>query len=300
MGDVLGRGGGVAVVGPGAIGGAVAACLHSAGHLVTLCGRRAQPDLQVVTERGETIVVPGPVHTDPGEVATSVTTVFLAVKATQLPGAAGWLDRLCGPGTLVVALLNGVEHDVLVGPYLGAATLVPAVVWSPAVREGTRIVLRAAPSLTLPDGPAGRAVAGLLAGSSCHVALTDDFVTASWRKLLQNAAASIMALTGRRAGVFAREDIAELTRRYVGECLAVARVEGARLPDDVAAQIVTMFRSNPADAGTSILADREARLPLEWELRNGVVTRLARVHGISTPIGDVLVPLLAATSDGPG
>jgi 2-dehydropantoate 2-reductase len=298
MGEVLhGR---VAVVGPGAIGGAVAACLVSAGQRVTLCGRSAQPDLQVVTVRGESIVVPGPVYTDPADVAPAVTTVFLAVKATQLPGAAGWLGRLCGPPTTVVALLNGVEHQALVGPYLGAATLVPAVVWFPAVRERGQILLRAEPSLTFPDGAAGQAVAQLFAGSDCLVELTEDFVTVSWRKLLQNAAAAIMALTGRRAGVFARNDIAELTRCYVGECLAVARAEGARLPDDVAEQIVTKFRSSPADLSTSILADREAKLPLEWQARNGVVTRLARVHGIATPVGDVLVPLLAATSDGPG
>jgi 2-dehydropantoate 2-reductase len=298
--EVPGRSGQVTVVGPGAIGGTIAACLYTAGHYVTLCGRSGQPDLTVVTPAGETIVVPGPVHTDPREVAGPVSTVFLAVKATQLPAAARWLDQLCGPETVLVALLNGVEHRALVAPYLGAATLVPAVVWSGASRRGRQIVQRVTPSLTLPDGRVAEGVAGLLAGSSCHVELAADFATASWRKLLMNAAAAIMALTGRRAGVFAHEDIADLTRRYVRECLAVARAEGARLPDDIAEQIVTSFRSYPADTGTSILADREAKVPMEWQLRNEVVTRLARVHGISTPVGDVLVPLLAATSDGPG
>ena len=42
-----------------------------------------------------------------------------------------------------------------------------------------------------------------------------------------------MALTGRRSGMFRRDDVAELSRRYVAECLAVARAEGARLPDGV-------------------------------------------------------------------
>jgi 2-dehydropantoate 2-reductase len=56
----------------------------------------------------------------------------------------------------------------------------------------------------------------------------------------------------------------------------------------------------PVDLGTSILADREAGRPLEWDTRNGVVQRLGRAHGIPTPISDLVVPLLAAASDGPG
>ena len=51
---------------------------------------------------------------------------------------------------------------------------------------------------------------------------------------------------------------------------------------------------------TSILTDREQGRPLEWDIRNGVIVRKAAEHGLSTPISDVLVPLLAAASDGPG
>ena len=49
-----------------------------------------------------------------------------------------------------------------------------------------------------------------------------------------------------------------------------------------------------------MMADREAARPMEWDIRNGVLIRKARAHGIATPISDVLVPLLAAASDGPG
>jgi 2-dehydropantoate 2-reductase len=51
---------------------------------------------------------------------------------------------------------------------------------------------------------------------------------------------------------------------------------------------------------TSILTDRETHRRMEWDLRNGVIIRKARAHGLVTPISDVLVPLLAAASDGPG
>jgi 2-dehydropantoate 2-reductase len=49
-----------------------------------------------------------------------------------------------------------------------------------------------------------------------------------------------------------------------------------------------------------MLTDREANKPLEWDIRNGVILRKAAAHGLATPISDVVVPLLAAGSDGPG
>ena len=49
-----------------------------------------------------------------------------------------------------------------------------------------------------------------------------------------------------------------------------------------------------------MLSDREADRPLEWDIRNGVIARRGALHGIATPISDVVVPLLAAASDGPG
>ena len=60
-----------------------------------------------------------------------------------------------------------------------------------------------------------------------------------------------------------------------------------------------MFRQAPArDTGTSILADAENGRRMEWGICS--IIRKARAHGLPTPISDVLVPLLAAASDGPG
>lgn len=50
----------------------------------------------------------------------------------------------------------------------------------------------------------------------------------------------------------------------------------------------------------SFLADLQADRPMEWDIRNGVIQRHGRKHGIAVPISDVEVPLLAAGSEGPG
>jgi 2-dehydropantoate 2-reductase len=291
----------IAVVGPGAVGTTVAAYLSAGGHHVLVCGRTPRPQVELRPDGADPIVVRGPVRTDPGEVADPVDIVLLAVKATQNPEAARWLARLCHEHTIVVVLQNGVEQVEQVQPLCTSSTVVPGIVWFSAESQPDGWVrLRTDARLTLPTGPAATSVADLWRAAGGTAECDPDFVTAAWRKLLVNAVAGLMVLTGRRSGMFRRADLAELAQRYAAECLAVARAEGAQLGDDVAAGTVEMFRQAPVDMGTSMLADREAGRPQEWDIRNGVIIRKARAHGIATPVSDILVPLLAAASDGPG
>ncbi|WP_420067045.1 oxidoreductase [Serratia ureilytica] len=290
----------IALIGPGAIGTAIAAALHEVGRTPLLCGRTAHPQLILRHDEGE-VVVPGPVLSDPRTVAHPYDLVFVAVKTTQVTDSAGWLAALCNKNTVVCALQNGVEQQSLLAPYVNGATVLPSVVWFPAQREQDASVrLRATPRLTLPDAPQAQAIADALSGSRCAVELSSDFLSIAWRKLLQNAAAGLMVLANRRAGMFSRADITQLALAYLRECLAVARAQGAVLHDNVPEAIVDGFQRAPADLGTSILADRQANRPLEWDIRNGVVQRYGRLQGIPTPISDILVPLLAAGSEGPG
>lgn len=290
----------VAVVGPGAIGTTVAALLHDAGRTPLLCGRTSREALTL--HDGERLVtVPGPVLTAPEPVDHAVDVVFFAVKATQTEAAADWLAALTGPETVVCVLQNGIEQRQTVSPHVLSGKIVPAVVWFPAQTQSDGSVrLRGDARLSLPDTPPAHLIADALQNTRCSVELAADFESMAWRKLLQNAAAGLMALTHRHSGMFARADIARLTLAYLQECLAVARAEGAELGDEVPQAILDKFLASPADMGTSILADREAGRPLEWDTRNGVIARRGQARGLATPISDVLLPLLAAASDGPG
>jgi 2-dehydropantoate 2-reductase len=283
------------------VGTTVAALLHKAGHRVLVCGRTPREAIELRPDGQDPIVVPGPVHTDPTQVSGPVDFVVLAVKATQNADAAAWLARLCDGHTIVAVLQNGVEQVDHVQPLCPSSPVIPGIVWYSAETQPQGWVrLRTEPALVLPSGPPAEAVAELLRGAGCRVDNDPDFVTAAWRKLLTNALAGFMALSGRRSGMFRRDDVAALSREYVAECLAVARAEGAQLPDGVVDELAGLFRAAPEDMGTSILADRASNRPMEWDLRNGVISRKGRAHNLATPISDVLVPLLAAASDGPG
>ncbi|CAB3920525.1 oxidoreductase [Achromobacter mucicolens] len=290
----------IAIVGPGAIGTTVAAALHQAGRTPRLCGRTPRDRLTLL-DGDRRVDVPGPVLTDPDQAGRKMDLVFLAVKATQTEAASGWLAALCRPDSVVCVLQNGVEQLEAVTTHAPPARIIPAVVWFPAQAQADGSVrLRGDARLSLPDLPAAHVVAEALQGTQCAVEITEDFQSVAWRKLLQNAVAGLMALTHRRAGMFARPDIAKLSLAYLQECLSVARAEGAKLGDEVPQEILGKFQAASADLSTSILTDREAGRPLEWDIRNGVISRRAQAHGLSTPISDIIVPLLAAASDGPG
>jgi len=292
----------VAVVGVGAVGSVFAAALQDAGAAgMILCARPGHAPVTVENPDGRRTAVTAPMITDPAAAGGAADWVLLAVKAHQTQGAADWLRVLASPASTVLVLQNGVEHRERVAPFVAGATVLPAVVWCPAESVGAgQVRQRAAARLIVAVGNAGEQLRGLLAGSSVEVELTDDFITESWRKLTVNAISGLSALTGRGADSYQDPAIAELARQLAAECVAVARAEGARLPVDLPEKVVARMARKPPGEGSSILADRLAGRPLEWDARNGVIQRLGARHAIPTPVTDIIVPLLAATGPAAG
>jgi 2-dehydropantoate 2-reductase len=291
----------VAVVGVGAIGAVVAAAVRSAGgHELLLCARRPLERVVVELPDGSEVDLPGPLLTDPGAIDAPADWVLLAVKAHQTDGAAGWLSALCGPGTTVAVLQNGIDHVERVGPLAGGAGVLPVVNWCPVepVAAG-RVRQRDALRLAVPSGPAGEGLAALL-GDHAEVTVGGAFEVEAWRKLCANAVSGVMALAGRPAEMFSLDDVREVARALAHECAAVARAEGVALAAQDADDVVAWIEALPSDAGSSILTDRRAGRALEWEARNSVIGRLGRRHGVPTPVSDTVSALLhAASDDGP-
>jgi 2-dehydropantoate 2-reductase len=110
-----------------------------------------------------------------------------------------------------------------------------------------------------------------------------------------------MVLAGRRAEVYREPGQLELARGLAEECVAVGRAEGARVGPDTVDEVIEQIAGFPPDLGTSMLFDRLAGRPLEWDARNGVISRLGSRHGIPTPVNDAVVAQLAAIDGaGPG
>lgn len=286
----------IAVVGPGAIGGTVAAWLSHSPLVssVILCARTPLDRLRVEAPDGRTIEATPRVVTDPASVDAPVDWVLVTTKAYDAAGAARWLPSLVGPDTRVAVLQNGVEHVERFAPFIAPDRILPAVVDIPAERDGPGLIRhRRDGTIIVPTGSAGEAFVGLFAESVIDASTTDNFVTVTWTKLSLNCVGAVNALTGRPGGVVHEPGIAELMRAMVAECVAVGRAEGADLSDDLPDRIVERTRTSPRDSVNSLLADRLAGRPMEWDARNGVIARLGAAHRIATPLNAMAAALLS-------
>jgi 2-dehydropantoate 2-reductase len=293
----------IAVVGLGGIGGVAAASLREAGrHDVIACARR--PVDRLTLERPEG-TFDGPLRTltDPNQ-AAPVDWVLLCTKAHETVSAGAWLTRLCQPSTHIAVLQNGIDHAVRVAPFVGAARIVPAIVYYNGERlAADRVRLRyvVEHDLAVPDDAGGRTFTRLLEGTGLRVLADAGFTTSRWRKLLINAVANpITALTRQRQSVLRREDVRALCLAVLEEAVVVGRADGANLADDEAAQTLATLLSYPVEAGTSMYFDTLAGRPLEIEALTGAIVAAGERYGIATPLNQALLTLLRAVSDAAG
>ena len=286
----------IAIIGPGAIGGILAAWLaQDPDHQVTVCARTPFDRLEVETP-SRSITASPRVVTDPAD-AEPADWVLVATKAYDAERAARWLPAVRRERTPVVILQNGVEHVERFAPFLPVEHLVPAVIDCPAERTAPGRMRQRGPSwIVVPDTDHGRAFVPLFARTNFDVT-TDDFTTRAWAKLCINAPGAISAILLKPTGVIELEPIAELTRGIVRECLAVGRAEGAALDDGIVEAVVDGARRAPPDSLNSLIADRLAGRPMEIDARNGAVVRFGRKHGIPTPLNEMAVALLLAAQD---
>ena len=283
----------IAVVGVGAIGGVCAAQLVAAGREVTCCVRRRFDELVLEAPDGRLASKPR-VETDPAQVSAARWILF-ATKAHQTAGAAVWLEALMGEETRVAVLQNGVEHASRLAPWVDVQRVVPVVVACPSTATAPGCIAQRRPAqLTVPADPAGQAFAALFEGTAVAVHTTDDWGTAAWRKLCLNVTGgAIAALAGVPLSEVRHPRRADLAHALAQECAAVARAEGADVPDAFAEKVAVGAVTSPSGGSPSTLTDRRNGRPLEFDARNGAVVRIGACHGIDAPVNARATALMA-------
>jgi 2-dehydropantoate 2-reductase len=205
-----------------------------------------------------------------------------------------------GPETAIILVQNGIGIDEPVAAAFPRNEVIGAVAFIAVSRTGPGRILHADYGrLVLGRFPAGTStrvqrLAELfqVAGVPCEV--TDDIVTARWRKLVWNAPFNPISVLGGSVDTKTMVEMGEsidLARATMEEVLRIAAAAGHPVPPDV---IDHNFEGTRAmkPIKTSMLADLEAGRPMEVEAIVGNALRTARRHGVQAPHLETLYTLL--------
>jgi 2-dehydropantoate 2-reductase len=285
----------VAVLGPGGVGGLLAALMARAGHrVICLAGAETAQTL-----RRDGISVRSALLGDftarveaDTELREPVDMCLVAVKQTSLDAA---LERV-PPGVLgdglVVPLLNGTEHPAVLRRRYRPDLVAPSVIRVESTRVAPGVIEHGSPfvevDLAGADVDRGRldALAALLEAAGVRTKVLDDEAAALWAKMCFLAP---LALLTTRYGLTVgdlRAQRPEELRALVQETAAVGRACGA--PADGAA-ILQRYDAFPREAKTSMQRDAEAGRPLEVDAIGGALLRAADQHAVDVPIATRLV-----------
>jgi 2-dehydropantoate 2-reductase len=289
----------VSVLGPGGVGGFVAAALARAGRRVSVIARpqtaahiRAH-GLEVHSVRLGDFTA-RPAAAESLQQATEV--LLIATKATGLQAA---LERIRTDPELVVPLLNGVDHMQLLRERWGHARVAAGTIRIESDRPAPGRIVQTSPFLRVElasDDPGPRAALARLA-SILEQAEIPTLTCASeaqilWAKLVRlNALACTTSAADRPIG-FIRTD--SRWRAALVECLAegaaVARAEGARVDPS---GILGELEEAHAELGSSMQRDIAAGREPELDAIAGAVLRHGARHGVDCPTTARLSELIA-------
>ncbi|MFE7272191.1 ketopantoate reductase family protein [Streptomyces sp. NPDC057623] len=279
----------VAVLGPGGIGGLLAALLSRAGHrVVCLAGDETAKALRTTGVQVRSALFgdfTAEVEADT-ELREPVDACLIAVKATTLDAALTRVPPTALGDALIVPFLNGVEHPATLRAHYGPDRVAPAVIRVESTRVAPGRIEHASPfaeiDLTGDAVPRDRldALARALdtAGPTTRV-LTDE-TAALWAKM--SFLAPFALLTTRHAlplgdvRTLHREELTSL----VEETAAVSRACGGTADP---AQALARYDAFPPSTKSSMQRDAEAGRPLELDAIGGALLRAAERHGVAVP-----------------
>lgn len=291
------------IFGPGAIGGVVGALFAKAQQDVVLIARgehaaRMQSDGLTLQHGDEEEVFFPTVVTSVNDIAWNQDdVVFLSVKSQDTLDAVRRLALVAPPSISVVCAQNGVDNERVVLRHFantyGAVVMMPAGHLSPGVVQAhawpTPGLIDVGRYPSGSDEGAQRIVDALNdIGFNCVV--RDDVMRWKYTKLLMNLANAVIALCG-----FGKDDAADLRKMARDEGIAVLQAAGIAFATD------EEDRARRADHLTLVAIGGKTRTggstwqslargtgTIETDWLNGEIVALGRVHGVPTPVNEVL------------
>jgi 2-dehydropantoate 2-reductase len=283
----------IAILGPGGVGGFLAAALARVGEEAVVIAREETAEL--ISREGLEVrsVRLGDFHAHPAATSrltaasastNSIEILIVAVKATVLGDA---LERIEAPPRLVIPLLNGIDHMHVLRQRFDPTTVAAGVIRVEADRPVAGRIVQTSPFLRVDlasDDPRlqGRLekLAVTLERAEIPAVIGPSEAQVLWGKLVRlNPLALTTSAYDQPMGVIRTEHRAEL-EGCIRETVAVANASGATI--DPSSPLDELDDAHP-ELGSSMQRDIAAGREPELDAIAGSVLRAAARHRIECP-----------------
>lgn len=290
----------IMVLGAGAVGGYFGGRLAESGADVTFLvregrARQLADGLRIESPCGDARV---PVRTIlPGEAAPAPDIIMLACKAYGLPEAMEAIAQHIHERTVILPVLNGLNHIPLLASRFSEARIWGGVAHIVATlgQEGQVLHMNEVHRLTVgPRGDDGSLMlaeqfveAGRRAGYDSR--LGSDILQELWDKwvFLAALAAATTLIRASIGQIMATERGERLSLGLLDEITSVAEAEGHRPAEARLASARAILTERGSRLTASMLRDMQAGKRTEAEHVIGDLIRRAEAHGIETPLLEV-------------
>jgi 2-dehydropantoate 2-reductase len=294
------------VLGAGAIGGAVGGRLFQTGFDVTLVARgehgRALRSGLVLEDSKETVTLPVPAVEDVADVSWEGDTdgdvvVLLAVKGQHTDQALAQLMGASAPPTTpVVCMQNGVENERRALRHFprtfGMCVMCPASQLRPGVVQVHSSPVSGLLDLgCFPNGldAQAHAIADAVDATTFESVARPDIMRWKYRKLLMNLSNAVEALCGPGARF---SPLAKEAQREGKAALAAAGIEAVSSEEDHERRgdhlQMAATASGEWQGGSSWQSLARGAGSIEAEYLNGEIALLGGLHGVPTPVNELL------------
>lgn len=293
----------IAIFGSGGVGGYFGGRLAKAGQDVTFIARGAhlaamkESGLRVDSIGGDFVVHPAHATDSPQSIG-AVDLVLLATKAWQLDSAIMQMKPLVGETTMILPLLNGMEHmDALLDAFgrehvLGGLCRISVFVAAPGYIRHVGIQ----PFIALGelDNSKSTRVDSLreifTALNGIIMDTPGDINVAMWEKFVFISGTSgVGAFTRQPIGAYrAKTETRAMLYNAMNETAAVARARGILLSDDLVVETMKRIDTLQPDVMASMQKDIMEGRPSELNEQTGAVIRMGRAMGVPTPTHEMI------------
>jgi len=284
----------VAVLGPGGVGGFLAALLARAGDDVVLISRSPVGEsLRLESGRYgsfEVAVRGAQVLAEP------VDAVLVTIKATQLDEALERVPREALGDAIVVPFLNGLDHVERLRQTYPPSSVVAATIRIETAKVGAGLIRHTSPFAAIELAPAAASrervdrLAARLIASGLTVKVRDDEKAMLWDKFAVLEPLALLTTHARAPAGVARTARRDDLLGLVSEAVAVGAADGVALDRET---IVRFIDSVPDGMESSMQRDQAAGRPLELEAIGGALLRRAEKYGVAAPVTRRIVGDLA-------